>query len=499
MREPRPREPWVPRTFSAWVTKKRTSNWTVDRQTGQRHRREVDCWDVGGRADGVQWLKRFPRAGLAQTWREQLQADFAAGLPFDLEAKRFVAPQVPAGPVMPTVFDLTEAYYRQHPEWEPKTKMAAARSFNRARRLLLVPQTEPASEALQAVDDYLDNASFLPEHMADQLTERQLAGKTWLKTRSAPAGSLSPAQVDDFVGLSEVNQRNAAKRVSAATLTRLLQPLKACWAWAVAREDIPIDRNPWAVLRPRRKVKGKTTMASGSGAVAVDADMVIGVDDAFALAAACADKGSWGGVVECFVLVMALCGLRPGEAAGLLWDDVVLPPGDDAGWVTVRRTHRPVRARWLDRGENPDWGPLKDRDLTDTRRVPVPPPLVDRLRHHRESHGEGPGGLVFHRNGKPFDPDLFARNVWEPGRSALWPLRQDLAPDDPRQPKLARLRRHDLRHAACSWWLREGVDAVVCQRWSGHRTLSVFLDIYQGVAPGREDEGVRKLSASLSA
>jgi hypothetical protein len=25
----------------------------------------------------------------------------------------------------------------------------------------------------------------------------------------------------------------------------------------------------------------------------------------------------------------------------------------------------------------------------------------------------------------------------------------------------------------------------------------VFLDIYQGVAPGREDEGVRKLTASL--
>ena len=33
----------------------------------------------------------------------------------------------------------------------------------------------------------------------------------------------------------------------------------------------------------------------------------------------------------------------------------------------------------------------------------------------------------------------------------------------------------------------------MCQRWSGHRTLSVFLDIYQGVAPGREDEGVERL------
>ena len=92
---------------------------------------------------------------------------------------------------------------------------------------------------------------------------------------------------------------------------------------------------------------------------------------------------------------------------------------------------------------------------------------------------------------------MFAHSVWEPARSKMFPRRPDLKPNDPRQPKLSRLRRHDLRHAACSWWLREGVDAVVCQRWSGHRTLSVFLDIYQGVAPGREDEGVQRLVRSL--
>jgi hypothetical protein len=38
----------------------------------------------------------------------------------------------------------------------------------------------------------------------------------------------------------------------------------------------------------------------------------------------------------------------------------------------------------------------------------------------------------------------------------------------------------------------------VCQRWSGHKTLSVLLDIYQGVAPGREDEGVQKLINSFA-
>ena len=491
-----PEEPWVPRTFSVWVTKKRTTAWTVDRASGQRRRREVDCWDVGGRADGVQWLKRFRRAGLAQSWKEQLEAEFEAGLPFDLVAKRFVTPEPVATPATPTVYDLTGAYFRQHPEWEPKTKMAAARSFNRARRFPLAPGQVLGVNDLAAVDDYLDNASFLPDHLRDQMSEHQAKGQSWLKVHSALAGSITAAQVDEFIAQFELNQRNPSKRVSATTLTRLLQPLKACWSWAVAREDIPVDRNPWASVRPRRKVKGKTTMAGGRAAVAVDADMVIGIEDAFALAEACATKGAWGGVVECFVLVMALCGLRPGEAAGVLWEDIELPAGHDAGWVTVRRTHRRVPERWLEPDEDPEWGPLKDRDLTDTRRVPVPPPLAAKFRQHHELYGKGPGGLVFHRNGKPFDPDMFSRNVWEAGRSALWPLRDELQPDDPRQPKLARLRRHDLRHAACSWWLREGVDAVVCQRWSGHRTLSVFLDIYQGVAPDREEDGVRKLVAS---
>jgi hypothetical protein len=90
----------------------------------------------------MQWLKRFRRAGLAQTWRDCLESDFAAGLPFDLRTKQFVAPAAPegpAGPKVPSVFALTERYFRQHPEWEPRTKVAAAASFNRARKYLLVP------------------------------------------------------------------------------------------------------------------------------------------------------------------------------------------------------------------------------------------------------------------------------------------------------------------------------------------------------------------------
>ncbi len=38
---------------------------------------------------------------------------------------------------------------------------------------------------------------------------------------------------------------------------------------------------------------------------------------------------------------------------------------------------------------------------------------------------------------------------------------------------------------------------TVCQKWSGHKRLSVFLDVYQGVMPGREAAGVRSLERLL--
>jgi integrase len=125
-------------------------------------------------------------------------------------------------------------------------------------------------------------------------------------------------QIEAFVARFEVDQRDPAKRVGATrTIIRFLQPLKSCWSWAVARDDILVERNPFGAIKPRRKVKGKTSALTGRGALAVDADLVLNVPQAMTLADACVKRGR--GVVwsRCFVLVMALCGLRPGEEVGL--------------------------------------------------------------------------------------------------------------------------------------------------------------------------------------
>jgi hypothetical protein len=109
-------DPRRPRTFQAWVVKNQRVERVTDRATGEVRRRKVDCWDVKGKADGVQWFKRFRRAGLAETWKERTERDFARGFPFDLKSKQFLEPVGPVGMPVPTVFELTERYFRQHPE-----------------------------------------------------------------------------------------------------------------------------------------------------------------------------------------------------------------------------------------------------------------------------------------------------------------------------------------------------------------------------------------------
>lgn len=495
-------EPFVPTSFSCWITRTTATLKVSDRRTGERVIKREPRWEVEGRANGVQWAKRFKRAGLAEKWRDDLERGAAEGLAFDLKAKRFISFQVPDAPVAPapvTVFDLTEAFYWSNPDWEPKTKILAAAAFNRARRFFVLSAGQADEADLAAVDDYLMNASFLPPYRGTALTERQSAGRQWLQQHSAGAGELTVSQIEAFVADLAVSQRDPDRRVAPATLVRYTQPLRACWSWAVSRDDVSVASNPWLAVRTPHKVKAKgaSSMATGRP-IAVDKDVVLDIPQAVALADCCGEVGSWGGVVGCYVLVMALCGLRPSEAVGLLWADVDLANDRSPGWLTVRRSRRRVSARWLDPDDDADWGPLKDRDLAETRRVPVHPLLVGRLAEHHRLFGPGPGGLVFHRNGRPFDLSMFSRDVWLPARATMFPPRTDIPLDDSRQPKLSRLRRHDLRHAACSWWLRSGVDATVCQRWSGHKSLSVFLDAYQGFAPGREDDGVRKLVASLA-
>jgi integrase len=100
-----------------------------------------------------------------------------------------------------------------------------------------------------------------------------------------------------------------------------------------------------------------------------------------------------------------------------------------------------------------------------------------------------PDALVFTTaTGRRINSKNFHRDTWVPAREQLFeegnPLR--------------RVRQHDLRHAAATHWLNSGVLPKTAQQWTGHRRLSVLLDIYVGVMREDAETSLARVEASLS-
>lgn len=485
----RPTEPWVPRRLEVYPVSKA-------RKTTRRGKK-VNCWDLRWQIDGWWFSRRFTHpegtAGQAGTWAERLNSDFANGLAFDPVARRFVAPGANLSPAVPTVFECSIEYVRRHwKNWEPKSRQAAVRTLGRACVHLLGPD---APQPPKAIDPGIQPLLRSRASDADASPVEPFEVVDFLGRWSMPISEVTWEQIEALDARYRHNSRSPDKEVAATTQVRFRADLGQFFAECSARGGF---RDPFHTFQTITKASRRERASAGVSAV--DADIVLSPSQVRSLAVCCARYGTWGPVVICFVMAMGLCGLRPGEAAGLRRRDLELPPLGP-GWVTVGRSLRRVADHWLIAGEDRNFGPLKDRLPTETRRVLIPSWLVPLLRLHLELFcpGSGRHDLVFSRYDKPFDPSMFLDKVWRPARDALFPPDPELADDDVHQPKLSRLTPHALRHAACSLWLTAGVDFKVCQRWSGHKTLSIFLDVYSGILPGRDEEGVIAVETLLGA
>jgi len=65
--------------------------------------------------------------------------------------EQFIAPQVKTAPGVPSVFKLTERYYRSYPEWEPATKVAARESGHSRQVLGSASQTDGLGCSVQSL------------------------------------------------------------------------------------------------------------------------------------------------------------------------------------------------------------------------------------------------------------------------------------------------------------------------------------------------------------
>lgn len=174
--------------------------------------------------------------------------------------------------------------------------------------------------------------------------------------------------------------------------------------------------------------------------------------------------------------LMAITGMRRGEAAGLHWRDVDLDEGELA--VTCQL----AQIGWRTAITQPKTG-------HSMRQIALEPALVELLRAHKAAQeharieaGEEwtETGLVFTReDGTAIHPAQLT--------AAFYKLvaRHELPP----------VRLHDLRHGTATHALTAGIDVKLVQDLLGHATASFTRDVYTGVADQARREAAKTLTS----
>jgi len=176
--------------------------------------------------------------------------------------------------------------------------------------------------------------------------------------------------------------------------------------------------------------------------------------------------------------LLAVTGLRRGEAVGLHWTDLDL----DAAVLAVRwQLVAAVGGAAL--------GPPKSR--SGTRAVPLDARTVEELRTHRQRQnverrvwGEAwtDHGLVFTReDGSPLRPDYVSHLAIKLMHRAGVP----------------RIRLHDLRHTNASLALAAGVPLKVVSYRLGHSSTAITSDLYTHVIPSLGQDTADRIAALI--
>jgi len=175
--------------------------------------------------------------------------------------------------------------------------------------------------------------------------------------------------------------------------------------------------------------------------------------------------------LENLLIVALLLGLRPGEAAGLTWENVKTKGKRPTITVAASLRRTPLGALIL----------VPPKTVTSRRTLEIPPPVVDALKAQRRAQKaeQEAAGRAWHNTydlvfttdvGTPLDPS----NV----RRVYIRLAKDAG--------IAHLHPHMLRHAAASLLSAAGVPIEDISDTLGHRSITVTAEIYRHpIAPIR--------------
>lgn len=252
-----------------------------------------------------------------------------------------------------------------------------------------------------------------------------------------------------------------------ATVRRILSPLRACLASAVA-EGV-IRSNPTAgVALPARDEQRAIDAGTDHAEQVVKA---LSTQQLVTFLAVCPERS------RTLFKVLAATGLRVSEVIALRWRDLQLD--GSSAHVKVRRAL--VKGRM---------GPPKSRH--GNRQVPIDAALVSELRRRRrDSERPEDDALVFPAmNGEPLRQENLRRRVLEPTAEEAGVPWAGF---------------HTFRHTCATRLFGEGRNAVQVQRWLGHHspafTLSVYvhlLDEDLGAPLDSAPQGVSRVSAQAT-
>jgi integrase len=267
------------------------------------------------------------------------------------------------------------------------------------------------------------------------------------------------AKIDPELGahrLTDIRRRDiqalvdrwaVAGDMSASTIRNTLDPLRAIYRRALARDRVAI--NPTVSLDVPRVVNGRERFATKAEAAALLAALPE------------TEQTLWATAVY--------GGLRRGELRALRWSDVDLK----ASVINVRRS-------WDD-----DEGEQEPKTKGSTRRVPIVPRLARLLRAHAKTTGRSGDDLVFGRSASdPFIPSTTrarALKAWKAQDPALNPIGL-----------------HECRHTFASLMIAAGCNAKALSVVMGHASIQITFDRYGKLMPGGEAEVGRLLSAYLN-
>jgi integrase len=176
--------------------------------------------------------------------------------------------------------------------------------------------------------------------------------------------------------------------------------------------------------------------------------------------------------------LIAMTGMRRGEALGLRWEDIDM----DQGQVSIRR------ALVLVRGDAQISEPKTPRSR---RTIALDPKTLAALQRHaaRQADEQTAAGQAWFESGYVFVREN--GQELQPGM-ASWAFRQHAL-----AACLPTIRLHDLRHTYATLALATGINPRIISGRLGHASVALTLDIYSHVLPQQDREAAEVIAGLL--